>query len=146
MYVMTNCQHNNIRLSVGYQSTVGFFTAVPPTQFRLNTMTPNEQEISKKNTNHNVNQTALKVEAKRVDLAIILQFGLAAFIVCLSFYIAGRFGGLVSLNFTAPALSLLFTAISLSVEQKWVIRGIAVAGMIITVTSVVFNPPWIVPM
>jgi hypothetical protein len=76
------------------------------------------------------------------DLTIILQCCLAAFIVCMTFYVFGMLGAVAGFNFFVAAFSILLAAVSLKAKKEWLIRSIAVAGMVITMASVFVSPPW----
>lgn len=94
------------------------------------------------NRNQVSQQADAKLERGRVEWAIILQCMLAAFVVCFTFYITGRFGPVWGFNFFSAAVGILLAAVSLVAKKEWMIRGIALAGMALTTGSVFVNPPW----
>ncbi|WP_282365352.1 hypothetical protein [Pseudomonas sp. PS02290] len=92
--------------------------------------------------NQGTHSADAKIERRRLEWAIILQCMLAAFVVPLTFYIAGKFGPVWGFNFFSAAIGILLVAVSLLAKKEWLIRGIAIAGMVITTASVFVNPPW----
>jgi len=83
-----------------------------------------------------------KLERSRKEWTILLQCAGFAVIFCVTIYAIGKLGAYIGFNFLTASLSILLIAVSLLAKSDRAVRGIAVAGMVITTFSVYVNPPW----
>ncbi|MBV4455123.1 MULTISPECIES: hypothetical protein [Pseudomonas] len=78
------------------------------------------------------------------EWTIIILSAASAVTAWSALIILGKLGPLVSFNFLSVSLSALLIPVSLIAKELWLVRSIAIVGMIIVMATAFVNPPWVV--